>query len=413
MRSDTQLGMLIAKIVGGVVVVGVGIAVVSNSVMTVGSDEIVVKQNLLDGQLQVWNTPGVHWQNFGKITVYRKSQQYWFSSRTDEGKPTDDSIKVRYSDGAHSNISGSLRYNLPLDEKDMILLHSTYGSMAAIDHELIKQVVNKSVFLTGPLMTSRESYAEKRNDLINYITDQVMYGVYKTEHTQTETTDPLTNQKKVVDLVQPKVNPKAPNGFEREEESPLQKYGITASNITINGIEYDEVVEKQIKDQQAAVALVQQAIVNSRKAEQDAITIEKQGEANAAKAKWEQEVVKATEITKAQQDKEVAVLAANKDKEVQQLALETARIAAQKTIAEARAEADAKRLIAISGSTNNNLQDRLEAYILVQKEWAKSFAAQRQTPDIVMGTNASAPPSQLMDMLMIKTAKDLGVNPKP
>lgn len=403
-KLGVKLGIGFALVVALLVLLG-------NMVTTVAADEIVVKQNFLDGHLQVWNTPGVHWQNFGKLTRYKKSAQYWFSSHEDEGKKTDDAIKVRFNDGGHGNVSGSLRYSLPLDEKKMTLLHSTYGSMAAIDHELVRQVVNKSVFMTGPLMSSRESYAERRNDLITYITDQVVNGVYRTEHKPVETTDPVTGQKKVIDYVQPKANSGSPNGFEREEESPIQKYGMDASNITINNIEYDEAVESQIKQQQQAIMAVQQAMVNAKKAEQDALTVAKQGEAEAAKAKWAQEVIKATEVTKAQQEKDVATMVATKDKEVATLALETAKLHAQKTVTEAKADADSKKL---AMTANNALELRLDAFVQIQKAWAAAYGAQRQTPDIVIGGGSSSGISNpLIDMLMVKTAKDLNVAPKP
>ena len=77
----------------------------------------------------------------------------------------------------------------------------------------------------------------------------------------------------------------------------------------MNSIDYDVEVENQIKVQQQAYMQVQTAIANSKKAEQDAITTELQGKAAAAKAKWEQEVIKAQAITQAQQEKEVAELA--------------------------------------------------------------------------------------------------------
>jgi hypothetical protein len=406
-----DMNKFIAKIVAGVAIFGLVIFFIINSVTTVAADEIVVKQNFFDGQLQVWNTPGVHWQNFGKLTRYKKSSQYWFSAHEDEGKKTDDSIKVRFNDGGHGNVSGSLRYNLPLDANKMILLHSTYGSMGAIDHELIKQVVNKSVYMTGPLMSSRESYAERRNDLITYITDQVVNGVYRTEHKPVDSIDPITGQKKIIDFVQPKPNEKSLNGIEREEESPIQKYGMDASNITINGIEYDPQVEEQIKQQQQAIMAVQQAMVNSKKAEQDALTVAKQGEAEAAKAKWAQEVIKATEITKAQQDKDVATLVATKNKEVAALALDTAKLDAQKTITDAKAASDAKRL---SIQADNALQTRIDAYVEINKAYANALGAQRQTPDIVMGGTSGGNNTQnMIDMFTAKTAKDLNVSVKP
>ena len=141
---------------------------------------------------------------------------------------------------------------------------------------------------------------------------------------------------------------------------------MNATNITINGIDYDPTVEAQIKQQQEAIMAVQQAIVNAKKAEQDTLTVEQQVKAEAAKAKWAQEVEKATAVTSAEKDKAVAVTQATKDKEVAALALETAKLAAQQTVTTARADADAKRL---QVTANNNLQDRLEAYVTGGSYW--------------------------------------------
>lgn len=409
---------LLLKVGGGVVLLILGLVVIANMVTTVNADEIVIKQDVWGGALTVWDNPGVHWQNFGTVTRYKRSAQLWFSAKKDEGKDattqaTNESIKVRFNDGGHGNISGSLRYSLPSNPNQMIELHRTYHNMDAIDHDLLRQVVNKGVYMSGPLMSSRESYAEKRADLINFITDQIEYGVYRTEHETVKTTDPLTNQEKVVDLVRPKVKTGSPNGIEREEESPIQRYGIVASNITINGIDYDETVEKQIQQQQGAIMAVQQAIVNAKKAEQDTLTVEQQGKAKAAEAKWAQEVEKATAVTSAEKDKAVAVTQAEKDKAVAALSLETAKLAAQETVTKAKADADAKRLQA---QANNNLQERLDAYVEVAKAQAAAVGAQRQTPDVVMGGGSGGSTSgtqQMMDILAAKAAHDLKINSKP
>lgn len=405
---------LIIKIVGGVVALLLTLVFITNLFTTVGAGEIIVKQNFLDGKLQVWTTPGVHFQNFGKLTVYKRSDQYWFSNKEDEGKDADDAIKVRFNDGGHGTISGSLRYDLPLDEVKMIALHSTYGSQAAIEHELVKQVVTKSVYMTGPLMSSRESYAEKRADVITFISDQTLHGVYRTTHKQVKTTDPISGQEKTVDIVEPKFGT-GPNGIEREEESPIERFGLTGYNVTINAIDYDEAVENQIKQQQAAIMAVQQAMVNAKKAEQDAITVAKQGEAESAKAKWAQEVLKATAVTQAEQEKEVATVSATQKKEVAALDLDTAKLTAQRTMTLAKAEADAKKL---QLEANNALEQRLAAWVDVNKAWATAAAAQRPTPDVVFGastggTTGGTNAFQLMDLWTVKAARDLGVNPSP
>lgn len=410
-NDEVNLPGLLVKVGLGIGVLVVGLVLILNMVTTVGADEIVVKQDFVGGDLHVWDTPGVHWQNFGTITRYKRSAQFWFSAREDEGKKTDDSIKVRFNDGGHGNISGSLRYSLPTDPNRMILVHQTFHSMEAINHELIQQVVNKGVYMSGPLMSSRESYAEKRADLINYITDQIVYGVYRTEHEQITTTDPITNQEKTVDVVRPMVKEGAPNGIEREEQSPIQKYGMNASNITINSIDYDPTVEAQIKQQQEAIMAVQQAIVNAKKAEQDTLTVEQQGKAEAAKAKWAQEVEKATAVTSAEKDKAVAVTQAQKDKEVAALALDTARLNAQQTVTNAKADADAKRL---AMQANNYILEKLDVYKEVAIAQAQAIGAQRQTPDVVVGPSSGGTgAATLMDMFTAKTARDLGIQAKP
>jgi hypothetical protein len=410
-RDDSRLLVRLAlRVVGGLVVLAVVVWVLSGTIVTVQADEIVIKQDLLGGQLHVWDTPGPHAVFWGTVTRYKRSAQLWFSSKEDEGKKTDESIKVRFNDGGHGNISGSLRYTLPTDPGKMITLHQTYHSMDAIDHELVRQVVNKGVYMSGPLMSSRESYAEKRADLINYITDQIQFGVYRTEHEQIRTIDPLTGQEKVVDTVRPRQNDHFPNGIEREEESPIQKFGMSASNITINAIDYDPVVEAQIKQQQEAIMAVQQAIVNARKSEQDTLTVEQQGKAAAAKAKWDQEVEKATAVTAAEKDKAVAVTQAEKDKEVAALALETAKLNALQIVTTAKADADAKKLAV---QANNNFQDRIDAYVKVMQAWATAYGNQRQTPDIQLGGAGAGGTAAAMDILAVKAARDLQVQAKP
>jgi hypothetical protein len=385
----------VAVVVACVIVFAIG----SCSGTTVDANEIVVKQDFADGQLQVWDgrsQAGWRWTWGGRTTRYPQSRTYWYSARTDEGKAVDESIKVRFNDGGHGNISGSLRYDLPLDAEHMKKLHSKYGSMAAIDHELIAQVVNKSVYMTGPLMSSRESYAERRNDLINYITDQILYGVYKTTRRTVREVDPVSNLEKTVDRVEPLSDPKASGGIAREEVSPLIEFNIKASNITVNSIAYDEAVEAQIKQQQAAYSAVQQAQVDARKAEQAAITAKAQGEAEAAKARADQEVKKAQAVTEAEQQRDVA-----------KLALETAQLQKQATITEAEGMAKAKQL---AQQANNNLELKLNAWVEVNKAYASAMAAQKQVPDVQIGEAKGGGTSDLQALLMTATAKQLELN---
>jgi len=291
-----------------------------------GAGEILVIQHPISGQLDVYTAPGTYSQYLGTATHYKKRSQVWFSKLINQGDTTDQSIKIRFNDGGHAQVSGSCAVELPTDVTSVIKLHTMFGSQESVEHDLVETIIQKSIYMTGPLMSSKESYAEKRNDLISYIEDQSANGVYRTTQTDEKQLDPLTNAEKIVTVV--KITTDKNGKFLRQELfSPIAQYKIKLSNLSINAIDYDANVEKQIADQQKLTMQVQTAIANSKKAEQDALTAEQTGKADAAKAKWDQEVIKAKLVTEAQQQKEVAALAA-----------QTAILDAQKTRTDADAE---------------------------------------------------------------------------
>src|SRR5258706_5734581 len=192
--------------------------------------------------------------------------------------------------------------------------------------------------MTGPLMSSKESSAEKRNDLLSFIEDQSINGVYRTKQEDVKVHDDLMNTDKTVTVV--KIVQDEKGLPMRQEISSVKVYGVNLQGLALNSIDYDVEVENQIKVQQQAYMQVQTAIANSKKAEQDAITTELQGKAAAAKAKWEQEVIKAQAITQAQQEKEVAALQA-----------QTALLESQKVTTDADAKSYANTKLVSAGLT--------------------------------------------------------------
>lgn len=349
----------------------------------VEAGEIVVIQHPLSGELDIITTPGTYSQYLGKATHYKRRTQIWFSKQSNQDAEVDESIKVRFNDGGHAQISGSASMELPLDPKAIKVLHSNFGSQEAIEDELVKTVLQKAVFMSGPLMSSKESYAEKRNELINYIEDQASHGVYKTIQRDDKTIDVFTNAEKVITVVEIQKDPKG--GFARVEKSPLQRYGVTLSNLSINGVDYDKAVEVQIKQQQNLVMQVQTAIANAKKSEQDALTSEQKGKADAAAAKWAQEVIKAKLVTEAQQRKEVAALEA-----------QAAELEAKKTRIDADAEAYKNSKLVSAGLSPI---DRAEYEMKTKIEVAKALSGLTLPSTYMSGNGGSGKESMLESIL--------------
>ena len=351
--------------------------------------------------MSVYDTPGPVLQSFGAATHYKKSNQFWFSKDKTEGTDEDQSIKVRFNDGGHAQLSGSIRWNMPVDHAAILKLHTDFQSQAAVEQQLIKQTLTKAVYMTGPIMSSQESYAAKRNDLLSYIEDQAAFGVYKTWSHEVKVKDELSGVEKTATIV---TVVEKDGKLLRQEISPLSKYLISINGLAINSIDYDKTVEAQIATQQQATMQVQTAMAKSKEAEQAAITTELQGKAAAAKAKWEVEVIKAKSVTQAEAD-----LA------VQELATKQAASYKQQQILEGEGDAAKQRLIM---AANGALDTKLKAYIQVQQYWADAFGKYTGaiTPQIVSGggsgygAGSNNALQNFAEIVTMKTQKDLALD---
>jgi len=306
----------------------------------VKNEQIVVNQYPFTGTMAYWTEPGLEWQWFGRTTSYYKTQQFWFGGKDVEGDSHGTPIKVVFNDASVGYIYGSLRVVLPTDVEHLKLIQTAYNGMDRLMNDLVAQNVVKVIYASGPLMSAFESYAEKKNDMVFYITDQLTNGVYKTTIKEEDSIDSFTGETKKVKVASLISNENAPNGYARSEKSPFTSYGVVIDQVSITEITYDEKVNQQIQTQQQANMSIQTKKAEALAAQQDAIKAEAEGKAAAAKAKWEQEKVKATEVTKAEQEREVSRLAAEK-----------AEFDKKRIIAEGEAEAAANRAKVAAGLT--------------------------------------------------------------
>ncbi len=366
-----------------------------------GAGDVMVVQAPLSGTLNWHTAPGVKWQGFGAVTKYKKRSQLWFSAKSDQGKPENESLRIRFNDGGHASMSGSIAWEMPSDPDHLTAVHTKYGSQDNVESQLVKTVVEKAVYMTGPLMSSQESYAARRPEILQYIEDQVQNGVYQTSVREVSTKDLMTGSDKTVKITE--IARDANGAHVRTDKSPLAEFGIRTFNPSINEITYDETVEKQIKKQQEATMQVQTAQAKAREAEQEAITAAKNGEAKAAAAKWEQEVIKAKMVTEAQQKLEVA-----------QLDAKAAEQTKRQQILLGEGEAERRRLVM---SADGALERKLQTYENVQKLWAdaiKEFKG-NLVPGVVMGggagnQTAAGNAANLVELLTARTAKELALD---
>lgn len=357
----------------------------------VKNERIVVNQYPFTGKMAYWTEPGFKWQWFGHTTEYYKTQQFWFGGKDVEGNSHGTPIKVIFNDASVGYIYGSLRVVLPTDVEHMKMIQTAYNGMDRLMNDLVAQNVVKVIYASGPLMSAFESYAEKKNDMVFYITDQLTNGVYKTTIREEDSIDSFTGETKKVKVASLVADEHAPNGYVRSEKSPFTSYGVIIDQVSITEITYDEKVNQQIQTQQQANMSIQTKKAEALAAQQDAIKAEAEGKAAAAKAKWEQEKVKATEVTKAEQEREVSRLAAEK-----------AEFDKKRIIAEGEAEAAANRAKVAAGLTPQEAAE----WAYKTKVGVAEALAKTEWPRIVMG-NQNSGGNTAMDVIALKQMSDL------
>lgn len=357
----------------------------------VKNETIVVNQFPFTGRMEYWTTPGLRGQWCGRTTTYHKTEQLWFGATDDDNKPNGTPIPVIFNDASDGLIYGSLRVKLPTDIEHLSRIQTDYNGMYRLMNDLVKQTVTKVIYASGPLMSAFESYAEKKNDLIEYITDQLNNGVYKTTVKTEETIDPITGEKKTTKVATLIPDETAPGGYKRSESSPFKYYGIEIGQVSVSKIDYSDKVKQQISQQQEANMLIQTSRAKAAAAVQEAIRAEEEGKAKAAQAKWEQERIKATEVTKAEQEKEVSRLAAEK-----------AEYDKKKVIAQGEAEAAANRAKVAAGLTP---QERAEWDYKTKVGVAEAIA--KVTLPKIVTTSGSGNGNQAMDAMGLKMLMDV------
>jgi regulator of protease activity HflC (stomatin/prohibitin superfamily) len=381
-------------IAGGIlaVILLFGIVVVNDA------DKILVVQGL-GGGLTSYTDAGPKAQWFGKCTFYKKRDQFSFSSKPDQGSKKDESLPVQFNDGGTAKVSGVISWEMPMSHDKIIKLHTLYGSQAAIDQQLIRPAIERSIYLTGPLMSSAEAYSARKPDLLRFFEDQARNGVYQMETISEKQPDPITGIMKTVSLVKIAMDEK--NQPKRQSSSQVAEFGIVLLSPAIDAVTFQDTVQKQISDQQSNFMAVQTAKSKALQAEQDALTAAKNGEAEAAKAKWKQEVEKATEVTRAEKERDVAALG-----------VKTAELNKQKLILEGQGEATKRQLIM---TADGALDKKLAAWLESQKYWADGFGKHDHplVPTMQWGGGSGVGGNvgtQFMDLMSAKAARDLGLD---
>ncbi len=299
--------LLRQKIIFGLSALGLLLCVTFSGFIfeTNDSGYVQVKQAAITGSMSIHEQPGVYFQNFGSIHTYKISDVYDFNH--DEER-----INVRFNDAATADISGQIKYRLPLNPDKFLSIHQDFRSYAALQTDLVRQVVAASLKQSATHFGAEEVYSTRRSDFINLVNEQIKNGIYATAYHEQMKKDEDGNN-----FVQRLISVRKDDAGKPiiSEMSTFDRYDVELIQLVINDIDFDQKTDELIAKRKEAEQEQVVAKAKAERAKQDAITAQEQGKADVAQAEAEALVIKKRAVIEAEKEKEVAEQAALKAEE--------------------------------------------------------------------------------------------------
>lgn len=379
---------------------------------------------------------GPYWTGFGTSIPFNDVITFDFDK--DENSISSGSsveqvgIPVRYRDGGLGTIYGLVRFNLPDECEDMKKLAKEFKSNEGLALKLLKPTTEEVANQTAGLMTSEESYAEKRSIFSGWFEDQLERGRFHTKIEEIVTTEAgfehcldkslLTEEQFDECAKVRRTRERIPVIDEARTDrvtNPLKQYGIVISGAPLKSPDYETSTLEQISKKRDATMGIITARANAERSKADAIAAEQAGKEAVVKAQYLKETEKAQAIVEAEKIQAVAVIAAEQKVEVaKQVALEAEQKAKAaefykiEQIKIGEGDAERKRLVM---EADGALEQKLATYKAVMTTGFIELGKQKWVPEVQMNSTGgqstgSSNVAAMIDMLSAKTAKDLSLD---
>lgn len=347
---------------------------------------------------------------------------------------------VRLSDNWNGTVTQTTRFGIPQDRDQFLVMAKVFRSPERLVSTTLKPAVTSSLDSVANLFTMEEYYAGgKRDAFKTEFQDAVLKGRAKVKQVTTygkqsaivsnaapndfaqsadtsnvgETSRRQIVMEKVLDS----------SGNVIRERHAYMDYGIIPSTPILENLDPDDKFEDQIQARKDAASRRMVAQEQRKEQEEQRLLEIQRGETEIAKKQAQAKVVQIQRTTDAETEKKLALISADKvrsqaqiAKETSEINLEKARIDAEAVQVHADAEAYKKKVVL---EADGALKQKLDAMVQINDKWANAYA-NRAVPQYVFGSGggddgapngADTEVSQFMQMMIMKSAKDLQFNP--
>ena len=278
----------------------------------------------------------VSWPN--RISVAYKTDK--MADKMDDEKTFEiGKVNIRFNDATTADLTGIVQYKLPSTEKEMLEMHNTHGTPAALVKRRLAPYTQECLQSSSQLMSSEMCYSGGRAQMVQDYLDQLKNGAFLLKVSTVNVWDSVEKANKKTYEVIIKTDK---DGHAQRKFSSIKEYGITIDDAQITDVDYqqqvDNMLTKKIEAATAASVSRQQLMT----AQQQALTAKAQGEKKLVETEYAKKVDQTNQVVAAQ----TKVQLAEQYKLEQKMAAEAAIFAAQVVKTDADAEAyKASRLV--------------------------------------------------------------------
>lgn len=347
--------------------------------------------------------------------------------------------RVRLADNWTGDVVQTTRFGIPQDMEQFLSMAQTFRSPERLINTTLKPAVTASLDSVANMFTMEEYYSggkrdqfksefkdalEKGRAQVRQVSLNQAGGVIRNRAAPNDS-DVAQDTSEIGDtevrrIMIEKITDNAGNDLRIVHD--FTEIGVVVASAILENLDPDDKYEDQINDRKSAASRRVVAREQRLEQEEQRLLAIQQGETDIAKRQAAAKTEQIQATTDAETKKKLALIEAERVKEEAEIAkqtaqinLERARIDAEAVQVSADAEAYAKQAIL---EADGALQQKLDAWVAAQNVWAEA-ASKINVPSTVIaggsdGVNAGSAlgtVDQFMQMMMVKTARDLNVDP--
>ncbi len=234
--------------------------ILRSSIFMTESGHVYVYENMLTGQIKVYDSSGIHFKiPFSPVTRYKQVWTVNFGNRfTGKQILEKGPIQLRFADSYTANIPVIFRYKLPRNQNYIIRIHREFSSFYNLIDSLLIPISRSVTVMTATQYTGEEFFLGGLNTFRMQLLDQLQYGIYETERRQfdVEQRDLIapgpqeqSTPPKITRLKLWKTVPiKGPDGEIKRMDDILDNYGIEVIQVDLGVPVPEQELERRLAD---------------------------------------------------------------------------------------------------------------------------------------------------------------------